>query len=55
MANSVQEIVAETADVLYFAAVKLARQHIPWSAVWDELNSRARKLARRGGDRKATS
>jgi len=55
MANSVQEIVAETADVLYFAAVKLAQQHIPWSAVWDELNSRARKLTRRGGDRKATS
>jgi len=47
-----KSIIAETADVMYFSAVKLAQQNITWSEVWSELDVRARKLNRRGGSKK---
>jgi phosphoribosyl-ATP pyrophosphohydrolase len=51
-AETRNHIIAETADVLYFAAVKLAQQKIGWTDVMQELDMRARKIIRRGGDTK---
>ena len=51
-ADTREDIIAETADVLYFTTVKLAQQKIDWTEIWTELDFRARKITRRGGDRK---
>ncbi len=53
-AKTRDNIISETADVLYFAATKLAQQKIEWHEIWNELDFRARKITRRGGDRKDT-
>ena len=51
-AEGVENVVWETADVLYFALVALARGGGDWAAVERELDRRARKLTRRAGDAK---
>lgn len=51
-AQGTVEVVWETADVLYFALVALARGGGNWAAVERELARRARKITRRPGDAK---
>lgn len=51
-AKSPTDIVHEATDVVYFTQVKLLANDIPWSAIDDELDRRAFKVRRRGGDRK---
>lgn len=51
-AEGTAEIEWETADVLYFALVALARGQGSWAAVERELDRRARKITRRPGNAK---
>ncbi|MEO1697497.1 MAG: phosphoribosyl-ATP diphosphatase [Planctomycetota bacterium] len=46
------EVVHEAADVLYFAQVAMARAGVRWVDVEAELDRRALKVTRRGGDAK---
>ena len=46
-------IVAEAADLFYFATAKLAQNGISIPEVERELDRRSKKISRRGGDRKA--
>jgi phosphoribosyl-ATP pyrophosphohydrolase/phosphoribosyl-AMP cyclohydrolase/histidinol dehydrogenase len=45
-------VVAETADVTFFAAVKLAASGARWQDVFDELDRRSLKITRRPGNAK---
>jgi phosphoribosylformimino-5-aminoimidazole carboxamide ribotide isomerase len=51
-AETADQVVAEAADVLYFASVALARAGRDWSAVDKELDLRSRRITRRPGDAK---
>lgn len=53
-AETRENVIAEAADVMYFATVKLVQQNIAWSEIWNELDFRARKIMRRGGNRKGS-
>lgn len=54
-ANGEREVVHEAADLLYFASVALARAGVSLSQVEAELDRRALRLSRRGGDAKPRS
>jgi phosphoribosyl-AMP cyclohydrolase / phosphoribosyl-ATP pyrophosphohydrolase len=54
-ANGVDETIAETADVLYFALVKLVASGASWEQVSRELDRRQLKITRRPGDAKPAS
>ena len=47
-----EHIIAEAADLIYFATAKLAQNDISLSEVETELDRRSKKISRRGGDRK---
>lgn len=49
-----REVVAEAADVLYFALVALARAGVPLEALTAELDRRALRVSRRPGDAKSS-
>jgi len=51
-ASDPAHITAEAADVVYFAAVKLASKGIPWHAAEAELDRRSLRVTRRKGDAK---
>lgn len=51
-AASAEDIAAEAADLLYFASVRLAQSEVAWSAVERELDRRALRVTRRGGEAK---
>jgi phosphoribosyl-ATP pyrophosphohydrolase len=51
-AKSPDEVTWESADVLYFAAVAMARAGVSLREVERELDRRALRVSRRGGDRK---
>lgn len=51
-ATTRQHQIGEAADVLYFTMAKLAKEGISLSEVANELDLRARKVSRRGGDKK---
>jgi len=51
-AETAAEVAHETADVLYFALVAMARAGVPLGDVATELDRRALKLTRRPGDAK---
>ena len=46
------EVVHEAADVLYYVAAALAREGVAFADVERELDLRARRVTRRGGDAK---
>lgn len=48
------EVVHEAADVLYFVAAALAREGVSFDEIERELDLRARRITRRGGDAKPT-
>lgn len=50
-AESRDDLVWETADLVYFTAVSLARRGVAWSEVLDELDRRGRTARRRDGSR----
>ncbi len=52
-ASTRQHQVEEAADVLYFTMAKLAKEGITLGEVANELDLRARKISRRGGDKKS--
>jgi phosphoribosyl-ATP pyrophosphohydrolase/phosphoribosyl-AMP cyclohydrolase len=52
-ASTRQHQVEEAADVLYFTMAKLAKEGISLGEVANELDVRARKVSRRGGDKKS--
>lgn len=54
-AASPPEIIHEAADVLYFSLVRLAAAGIPLSDIERELDRRALRVTRRGGDAKPTT
>ena len=51
-ADTVEEVAAEAADLLYFAVVAMTRKGVPLAAVEAELDRRALRITRRGGDAK---
>lgn len=51
-ARGEEEVVWEAADLLYFTLTTLARAGVPLDAVEAELERRARRLSRRGGEAK---
>ncbi|GMV26201.1 MAG: hypothetical protein AMXMBFR58_22320 [Phycisphaerae bacterium] len=54
-AASPSEIIHEAADVLYFSLVRLAAAGIPLSDIERELDRRALRVSRRGGDAKPST
>lgn len=54
-ARTEHEIIHEAADVLYFTLTRLAAHNIPFSSIERELDRRARKVSRRGGDAKPSA
>jgi phosphoribosyl-ATP pyrophosphohydrolase/phosphoribosyl-AMP cyclohydrolase len=53
-ADSREDLVWEAADLVYFAAVSLARAGVPWHDVLAELDRRGRTVLRRDGSRSFT-
>ncbi|TPV96196.1 MAG: phosphoribosyl-ATP diphosphatase [Myxococcales bacterium FL481] len=51
-AETTQEVVHEAADVIYFACVRAASRGVDLAAIEAELDARALKVRRRGGDAK---
>lgn len=51
-AETAEEIVHEAADVLYFALARAAAEGVGLRAIEAELDRRAKKISRRGGDKK---
>jgi histidinol dehydrogenase/phosphoribosyl-ATP pyrophosphohydrolase len=47
-----EEVIAEAADVIYFASVRLAASGVQMAEVGAELDRRALRISRRGGDAK---